>query len=66
MPNLLVNISKGFSDRVKKIFKRQYSVFDIGWTKEKFLKLKSEFEEELNKVFFSTLPYPRRKKKHWN
>jgi FkbM family methyltransferase len=38
MSNLLVNIGKGFLHRTKKIFKRQYSVFDIGWAKEKILK----------------------------
>jgi FkbM family methyltransferase len=38
MPNLLANLGKGVYTRYKKIFHMQYSVFGIGWVKEKILK----------------------------
>ena len=38
MPHLLANLGKGINKRVKKIFYHPYSVFNIGWTKEKILK----------------------------
>jgi FkbM family methyltransferase len=38
MPDVLANLRKGIYHRVKKIFYRPYSVFDIGWAKEKILK----------------------------
>jgi FkbM family methyltransferase len=42
MPNLLSNLSKGIYKRVKKLFYQPYSVFNIGWTKEKILKHKTD------------------------
>ena len=38
MPNVLSNLSKGVYYRIKKMFYRPFSVFDIGWAKEKILK----------------------------
>jgi FkbM family methyltransferase len=38
MPNVLSNLSKGVYNRLKKMFYRPFSVFDIGWAKEKILK----------------------------
>lgn len=38
MSNVLLNLSRGIYHRVKKTFYRPYSVFNIGWTKEKILK----------------------------
>jgi FkbM family methyltransferase len=38
MPHLLVNLGKGINKKVKKIFYHPYSVFNIGWAKEKILK----------------------------
>jgi FkbM family methyltransferase len=38
MAGTLSNLSKGIYQRVRKIFYRPYSTFDIGWTKEKILK----------------------------
>jgi FkbM family methyltransferase len=38
MSNVLKNLGKGIFHRVKKMFYRPYSVFDIGWAKEKILK----------------------------
>ena len=38
MPNVLTNLRKGVYYRVKKMFYRPFSVFDIGWAKEKILK----------------------------
>lgn len=38
MPNVLLNLSSGVIHRIKKIFYRPYSTFNIGWTKEKILK----------------------------
>ncbi len=38
MPHLLANLGKGINKRVKKIFYHPYSVFNIGWAKEKILK----------------------------
>ena len=42
MPNVLANLSKGIYYRVKKVFYRPYSIFDIGWAKEKILKHQTE------------------------
>ena len=42
MPNVLTNLSKGIYYRVKKVFYRPYSIFDIGWAKEKILKHQTE------------------------
>ena len=38
MPHALTNLGRGISQRVRKMFYRPYSVFDIGWAKEKILK----------------------------
>ena len=38
MAHLLMNIKRGINHRIKKIFYRPLSIFDIGWAKEKFLK----------------------------
>lgn len=38
MAYLLNNLYNGFRYRIKKIFHRPFSVFNIGWTKEKILK----------------------------
>jgi FkbM family methyltransferase len=38
MPDFLANLGKGASKRIKKIFHHPYSVFGIGWAKEKILK----------------------------
>jgi len=38
MPHFLANLGKGVNNRIKKIFFQPYSVFDIGWAKEKILK----------------------------
>jgi FkbM family methyltransferase len=38
MSNLLINLGKGFLNRKNKFFRQEYSVFDIGWVKEKILK----------------------------
>jgi FkbM family methyltransferase len=38
MPNFLSNLGKGVRTRVKKLFYHPYSVFNIGWAKEKILK----------------------------
>jgi FkbM family methyltransferase len=38
MPNVLLNLSSGVIHRIKKMFYRPYSTFNIGWTKEKILK----------------------------
>jgi FkbM family methyltransferase len=38
MPGSISNLSKGVYRRFKKLFYRPYSVFNIGWTKEKILK----------------------------
>src|SRR5450432_762248 len=38
MPDFLANLGKGAYKRIKKVFFHPYSVFGIGWTKEKFLK----------------------------
>ena len=42
MPHLLANLGKGINKRVKKLFYHPYSVFNIGWTKEKILKHKTD------------------------
>ena len=38
MPNMLASLGKGFYYRLKKIFYRPYSSFDMGWAREKILK----------------------------
>jgi len=38
MSNVLRNLSKGVSHRLKRMFYRPYSTFNIGWVKEKVLK----------------------------
>ena len=38
MPNFLSNLGKGVYKRIRKIFYHPYSVFNIGWAKEKILK----------------------------
>lgn len=38
MLNVLLNLSKGVYYRIKKMLYRPYSIFDIGWAKEKILK----------------------------
>jgi FkbM family methyltransferase len=38
MPDFLANLSKGAYKKIKKIFYHPYSVFGIGWAKEKILK----------------------------
>lgn len=38
MAHFLTNISSGIFTRFKKLFKRPYSVFNVGWAKEKILK----------------------------
>jgi FkbM family methyltransferase len=42
MPNLLANLGKGIYKRAKKSFYQPYSVFNIGWTKVKILKHKTD------------------------
>lgn len=62
MPYLLTNISKGIYYRVKKLFYRPYSIFDIGWAKEKILKhqtnasLKHHLYKNKYKVAFTDSP----------
>ena len=38
MPNILANLGKRINHNIKKMFYRPYSIFDIGWAKEKILK----------------------------
>src|SRR5450631_4724508 len=38
MPHFLSNIGKGVRTRIQKLFYHPYSVFNIGWAKEKILK----------------------------
>ncbi len=38
MPHFLSNLGKGINTRIRKIFYHPYSVFNIGWVKEKILK----------------------------
>lgn len=38
MPHFLANLGNAVYTRIKKMFYRPYSVFDIGWAKEKMLK----------------------------
>jgi FkbM family methyltransferase len=38
MSHFLANLGKGISTRMNRLFYRPYSVFNIGWAKEKFLK----------------------------
>ncbi len=42
MAHFLTNISSGIYKRLKKTFKRPYSVFNVGWAKEKILKHKTD------------------------
>ncbi len=42
MAFLLENITRGFGNRISKIFHRPYRVFNIGWVKEKILKHQSD------------------------
>jgi FkbM family methyltransferase len=63
MPNVLLNLCKGVYYRIKKIFYRPYSTFDIGWVKEKILKhqtdqtnLKYHLYKNKYKVAFSDSP----------
>lgn len=62
MPHVLANLSNGIYHRIKKILYRPYSIFDIGWAKEKNLKhqtdtrLKHHLYKNKYKVYFRDGP----------
>jgi FkbM family methyltransferase len=62
MAHFLSNLSKGIYSRIKKVFIPPYSVFNIGWAKEKILKhqtglsLKSHVYKNKYKIVFADGP----------
>jgi FkbM family methyltransferase len=44
MPDFLANLGKGAYKRIKKLFYHPYSVFGIGWAKEKILKHQTDLD----------------------
>ncbi len=62
MPHFLANLGKGVNNRIKKIFFQPYSVFGIGWAKEKILKhqtdqrLKHHLYKKKYKIAFRDAP----------
>ncbi|HXS55137.1 MAG TPA: FkbM family methyltransferase [Hanamia sp.] len=63
MPNVLLNLSNGVIHRLKKMFYRPFSTFNIGWAKEKILKhqtsdtsLKYHLYKKKYKVAFRDAP----------
>lgn len=44
MAHFVTNISSGISKKIKKIFHRPFSVFNVGWAKEKILKHQTDLD----------------------